>query len=175
LTEGLRQKVQAYGIEMVAVLPSAFATGIGDSAARFGPDRPAVTTAYGPAPEQAVAQVGVTLYGKVAAYGMDPQEVADAVSQLLALPAGTWPFHTSVNRITDNFGVGIHGHPAILPQRLDAAHGVGRVKDVWWRCINGSAIATQTLAQSARSRTRASIRIQTKNLAKPPATAKFTL
>jgi NAD(P)-dependent dehydrogenase (short-subunit alcohol dehydrogenase family) len=101
-TEGLRQEVQAYGIEVVAVLPGAFATGIGDSAARYGPDRPEVATAYGPAPAQALAQVGATLYGKVAEYGMEPQEVADAVSQLIARPAGTRPFHTSVNRITDN-------------------------------------------------------------------------
>lgn len=33
---------------------------------------------------------------------MEAQEVADAVSQLIALPTGTRPFHTSVNRITDN-------------------------------------------------------------------------
>jgi hypothetical protein len=46
--------------------------------------------------------VGATLYGKVAEYGMEPQEVANAVSQLSARPAGTQPFHTSVNRITDN-------------------------------------------------------------------------
>jgi NAD(P)-dependent dehydrogenase (short-subunit alcohol dehydrogenase family) len=102
LTEGLRQEVQAYGIEVVAVLPGAFATGIGASAARFGPDRLAVAAAYGPAPAQALAQVGAILYGKVAEYGMETQEVADAVSQLIAQPAGTRPFHTSVNRITDN-------------------------------------------------------------------------
>jgi NAD(P)-dependent dehydrogenase (short-subunit alcohol dehydrogenase family) len=102
LTEGLRQEVQAYGIEVVAVLPGAFATGIGASAARFGPDRPEIAESYGPAPAQALAQVGAALYGKVAEYGMEIQEVADAVSQLLALPAGTRPFHTSVNRITDN-------------------------------------------------------------------------
>jgi NAD(P)-dependent dehydrogenase (short-subunit alcohol dehydrogenase family) len=101
-TEGLRQEVQPFGIEVVAVLPGAFATGIGDSAIRFGPDRTEVVTAYGPAPAQAMAQVGATLYGKVAEYGMDTQEVADAVSQLLALPAGMRPLHTSVNRITDN-------------------------------------------------------------------------
>jgi NAD(P)-dependent dehydrogenase (short-subunit alcohol dehydrogenase family) len=101
-TEGLRQEVQTYGIEVVAVLPGAFVTGIGDSAARYGPDRAEIATAYGSAPAQALAQVGTTLYGKVAAYSMHPQELADAVSQLLALPAGTRPFHTSVNRITDN-------------------------------------------------------------------------
>jgi hypothetical protein len=33
---------------------------------------------------------------------MDTLEVADAVSQLIARPAGTRPFHTSVNSITDN-------------------------------------------------------------------------
>ncbi|MGI4823026.1 MAG: hypothetical protein ACRYFV_17600 [Janthinobacterium lividum] len=43
-----------------------------------------------------------TLYGKIAAHGIDTLEVADAVSQLIARPAGTRPFHTSVNPITDN-------------------------------------------------------------------------
>jgi NAD(P)-dependent dehydrogenase (short-subunit alcohol dehydrogenase family) len=36
-TEGLRQEVQAYGIEVVAVLLGTSTTGIGDSAARYGP------------------------------------------------------------------------------------------------------------------------------------------
>ena len=38
-TEGLRQEVQTYGIEVVSVLPGAFATGIGGAAARYGTDR----------------------------------------------------------------------------------------------------------------------------------------
>ena len=42
------------------------------------------------------------MYQKIEEYKMDPQEIADAVTKLVEMEAGTRPFYTTVNRVTDN-------------------------------------------------------------------------
>jgi short-subunit dehydrogenase len=100
LTEGIRDEVKGYGIETVSVLPGPFPTEIGAKAASFGPDRPEVLAAYGPAMQTALEQFGGIMEGKITEYGMDAQEVADAVARLIEMKDGTRPFQTTVNRMT---------------------------------------------------------------------------
>jgi NAD(P)-dependent dehydrogenase (short-subunit alcohol dehydrogenase family) len=100
LTEGIRDEVKGYGIETVSVLPGPFPTEIGAKAASFGPDRPEVLAAYGPATQTALEQFGGIMEGKITEYGMDAQEVADTVSRLIEMKDGTRPFQTTVNRMT---------------------------------------------------------------------------
>ncbi|UOQ69277.1 SDR family oxidoreductase [Hymenobacter volaticus] len=100
LTEGIRHEVKGYGIETVSVLPGPFPTEIGAKAASYGPDRPEVVAAYGPAMQTALEQFGGIMEGKITEYRMDAQEVADAVSRLIAMKDGTRPFQTTVNRMT---------------------------------------------------------------------------
>jgi NAD(P)-dependent dehydrogenase (short-subunit alcohol dehydrogenase family) len=100
LTEGIRDEVKGYGIEIVSVLPGPFSTEIGAKAASFGPDRPEVLAAYGPAMQTALEQFGSIMDGKITEYGMDAQEVADAVVRLIEMKDGTRPFQTTVNRMT---------------------------------------------------------------------------
>lgn len=101
ITETLRYEVQQHGIEMVTLQPGAFPTGISDKPEN-GADLPEITEAYGSEALEKIQKFGAIMYEKIDKYKMDPQEIADAITRLVEMEAGTRPFHNTVNRVTDN-------------------------------------------------------------------------
>ncbi|WP_158798151.1 SDR family NAD(P)-dependent oxidoreductase, partial [Pedobacter sp. L105] len=101
ITETLRYEVQNRGIEVVTLQPGAFPTGISDKPEN-GSDRPEITAAYGSEALEKIEKFGGIMHGKIDEYKMDPQEIADAITILVEMEAGTRPFYTTVNRVTDN-------------------------------------------------------------------------
>lgn len=97
LTEGIRQEIKRFGIETVAVQPGPFPTTVATKAG-FGPDREDIVNAYGAEEGEALQKFGGAMFAKMDEYKADPQEVADAVFQLIEMPAGTRPHDTVVNR-----------------------------------------------------------------------------
>jgi NAD(P)-dependent dehydrogenase (short-subunit alcohol dehydrogenase family) len=101
ITETLRYEVQNHGIEAVTLQPGAFPTGISEKPEN-GSDRPEITEAYGSGALEQLQKFGSIMYKKMDEYRMDPQEIADAVTKLVEMEAGTRPLYTTVNRVTDN-------------------------------------------------------------------------
>jgi NAD(P)-dependent dehydrogenase (short-subunit alcohol dehydrogenase family) len=101
ITETLRYEVRQQGIEVVTLQPGAFPTGISDKPEN-GSDRPEITAAYGSEALEKIQKFGGIMYGKIEEYKMNPQEIADAVAQLVGMKSGSRPFYTTVNRVTDN-------------------------------------------------------------------------
>ncbi len=101
ITETLRYETRQQGIETVTLQPGAFPTGISDKQEN-GADRPEITAAYGSEALDKIQEFGKIMYGKIDEYQMDPQEIADAITQLVAMEPGTRPHYTTVNRVTDN-------------------------------------------------------------------------
>jgi NAD(P)-dependent dehydrogenase (short-subunit alcohol dehydrogenase family) len=98
LTEGIRHEVKEYGIETVTVLPGSFPTDITGKQG-FGADRPAVIEAYGNAAQKSLENFGGIMFGKMAEYASDPQQVADSILELIDMKKGTRPFQTVVNPV----------------------------------------------------------------------------
>ena len=98
LTEGIRQEIRQFGIESVTVLPGPFPTDVVMKTG-FGPDREDIIEAYGAQEGDKMQEFGGNMFGKIEEYKMDPQEVADAIAELIDMKAGTRPTETVVNRI----------------------------------------------------------------------------
>lgn len=101
ITETIRYELQDYGIEAVTLQPGAYPTGISDKPEN-GADLLEITEAYGNETMGKIKKFGGIMYDKISEYKMDPQEIADAVAQLVEMKSGTRPFYTTVNRVTDN-------------------------------------------------------------------------
>ena len=101
ITEAIRYEIKEFGIETVNVLPGSYPTELGNKAGQ-GQDKAEILAAYGTQAIDKLQEFGGILFQKISEYKMNPQEIADAVRQLVDMDPGTRPFHTSVNRITDD-------------------------------------------------------------------------
>lgn len=98
LTEGLRTEVRDYNIETVSIPAGPFPTGIVQKTG-FGADKQEIIDAYGPDAERGFNEFGAAMFAKIEETKADPQEIADAVSDLINMKAGTRPTHRAVNRM----------------------------------------------------------------------------
>lgn len=98
LTEGIRHEIKPFGIETVTILPGPFPTEIAGKTG-FGADKEDIMEAYGTHGVDSIQEFGGNMFGKIEEYKMDPQEIADALSELIAMKPGTRPTETVVNRI----------------------------------------------------------------------------
>jgi short-subunit dehydrogenase len=98
MTEGIRHEVKDYEIETVTLLPGSFPTEVSTKQG-FGADKPEVIEAYGDATQKSLEKFGSIMFGKMAEYASDPQQVADNVLMLVNMKKGTRPYQTVVNPV----------------------------------------------------------------------------
>lgn len=98
MAEGLRTEIRDFNIETVTIPAGPFPTEISGKAG-FGADRQEIIDAYGEKTAADVQKFGGNMFAKIEEYKADPQEVADAVRDLVNMKAGTRPNQTVVNRI----------------------------------------------------------------------------
>jgi short-subunit dehydrogenase len=98
MTEGIRHEVKDYGIETVTLLPGSFPTEVSTKQG-FGADKPEVVEAYGDETQKSLEKFGSIMFGKMAEYASDPQQVADNVLMLVNMKKGTRPYQTVVNPV----------------------------------------------------------------------------
>jgi NAD(P)-dependent dehydrogenase (short-subunit alcohol dehydrogenase family) len=109
LVESYQYELAGEGIESISVQPGAYATAISQNADKSADEARAAS--YGPGGE-----IPKTLLANLGKRG-DPQEVADVVLKLIAMPAGKRPLRTEVgvtgdfvarvNRFTDKIQAGL--------------------------------------------------------------------
>jgi len=98
MTEGIRHEVKDYGIETVTLLPGSFPTEVSTKQG-FGADKPEVVESYGDETQRSLEKFGSIMFGKMAEYASDPQQVADNVLMLVNMKKGTRPYQTVVNPV----------------------------------------------------------------------------
>ncbi len=91
ITETIRYESQSHGIETVTLQPGAFPTGM-DAKTENSADHPEITEAYCGDALEKIQKFGSIMLKKMDEYKMNPQEIADAVTELVEMEPGTRPF-----------------------------------------------------------------------------------
>jgi NAD(P)-dependent dehydrogenase (short-subunit alcohol dehydrogenase family) len=100
ITEGLQDELSEYGIENVSIQPGVYPTE-GTSGAKTGvnADKPEITAEYGDAATEKFNALGTALFGKMAAFKMNPQTIADGILELVEMEKGTHPLRFPLDAI----------------------------------------------------------------------------
>jgi len=106
ITEGIQEELAQFGIENVSIQPGVYPTEM-NSGAKTGvlSDKPAITAAYGPIAEEMFQSLGAGLFGKMTAFNMDPQVIADGVRDLIDMVPGTRPLRYPLDAIAQGTDV----------------------------------------------------------------------
>lgn len=107
LTEGLHYELRPLGVDVVLLQPGAYPTEIFDKAGKGSDD--AVLEGYGELATMP-AKIGEGIGQLFQAVKPNPQEVADAVLQLVEAPKGTRPLRTVVDAVTGSHVEKANGH-----------------------------------------------------------------
>ncbi len=106
ITEGIQEELAQFGIENVSIQPGVYPTEM-NSGAKTGvlSDKPAITASYGPIAEEMFQSLGAGLFGKMTAFNMDPQVIADGVRDLIDMVPGTRPLRYPLDAIAQGTDV----------------------------------------------------------------------
>ena len=102
ITEGIQEELRDYHIENVTIQSGVYPTEMNNgSKAGINADRTDIIEAYGEAATQQFASFGAGLFGKVEAFHMNPQTIADGVLQLVNMAPGTRPLRFPLDAIAE--------------------------------------------------------------------------
>jgi NAD(P)-dependent dehydrogenase (short-subunit alcohol dehydrogenase family) len=100
ITEGLQDELKIYGIENVSIQPGVYPTEMNNgSKAGINADKEDIIEAYGDAATNQFNAIGTALFGKVEAFNMNPQVIADGVLKLVEMEKGTRPLRFPLDAI----------------------------------------------------------------------------
>ncbi len=106
ITEGIQEELLQFGIENVSIQPGVYPTEMNTGVkAGILSDKPAITEAYEPVATEMFNALGSGLFGKMTAFNMDPQVIADGVSALIAMKKGTRPLRYPLDAIAQGTDV----------------------------------------------------------------------
>jgi NADP-dependent 3-hydroxy acid dehydrogenase YdfG len=106
ITEGIQEELRDYNIENVTIQSGVYPTEMNNgSKAGFNADRADVAAEYGNAAAEKFQVFGAGLFGKVAAFKMNPQTVADGVLALVNMPDGTRPLRYPLDAVAEGTDV----------------------------------------------------------------------
>jgi NAD(P)-dependent dehydrogenase (short-subunit alcohol dehydrogenase family) len=84
ITEGIQEELKAFGIENVSLQPGVYPTEMNNGTKTgVNADRQDIVAAYGESSAKAFQSLGAALFGKMAAFKMDPQAIADGILKLV--------------------------------------------------------------------------------------------
>ena len=102
ITEGLQDELSDYGIENVSIQPGVYPTEMNNgSKAGFNADKAEIAEAYGEAATNNFNAMGGAMFGKMAAFQMNPQTIADGVLALVEMKTGTRPLRYPLDAIAE--------------------------------------------------------------------------
>jgi NAD(P)-dependent dehydrogenase (short-subunit alcohol dehydrogenase family) len=106
ITEGLQDELADYGIENVSIQPGVYPTEMNTGAkAGVHADKPEITAAYGDAATEKFNAIGGALFGKMAAFDMNPQTIADGILKLIEMEKGSRPLRFPLDAIAQGTDV----------------------------------------------------------------------
>lgn len=100
ITEGLQDELKQFGIDNVSIQPGVYPTEM-NTGAKTGVngDNVEIAQQYDPLATEQFNALGQGLFGKMAAFGMNPQTIADGVLELIDMPAGQRPLRFPLDAI----------------------------------------------------------------------------
>jgi len=124
ITEGLQDELKDYGIENVAIEPGVYPTEMNNgSKAGIHADRNEIVAAYGEAATKKFNTIGAGLFGKMAAFKMNPQTIADGVLALINMEKGTRPLRYPLDAIAQGADIEFIQSRADIKARWSANYG----------------------------------------------------
>lgn len=106
ITEGMQGELSDYGIENVSIQPGVYPTEMNNgSKAGIHADKPEIIEEYGNAATEKFNAFGAGLFGKMAAFEMNPQTIADGVLKLVNMEKGTRPLRLPLDAVAEGTDV----------------------------------------------------------------------
>ncbi|MCF6404519.1 SDR family oxidoreductase [Chitinophaga filiformis] len=100
ITEGLQDELKQFGIENVSIQPGVYPTEMNNgSKAGVHADKTAIAKEYDPLATEQFNALGAALFGKMEAFNMDPQTIADGILELIKMKAGTRPLRFPLDAV----------------------------------------------------------------------------
>jgi NAD(P)-dependent dehydrogenase (short-subunit alcohol dehydrogenase family) len=100
ITEGLQDELSEYGIENVSIQPGVYPTEMNTGVKTgFNADKADIIAEYGEKATEKFNAIGGALFGKMAAFKMDPQTIADGILELVNMEKGTRPLRFPLDAI----------------------------------------------------------------------------
>lgn len=100
ITEGIQDELSEFGIENVSIQPGVYPTEMNNGTKTgVNADNPTIAAEYGEAATQKFNAIGAALFGKMAAFNMDPQAIANGILKLINMPKGTRPLRYPIDAI----------------------------------------------------------------------------
>lgn len=102
ITEGIQEELRDYHIENVTIQSGVYPTEMNNgSKTGINADRADIVAAYGDAATKKFETFGAGLFGKVAAFKMNPQTIADGVLELVNMADGTRPLRFPLDAVAE--------------------------------------------------------------------------
>lgn len=100
ITEGAQDELAAFGIENVSIQPGVYPTEMTNgSKTGINAAKTAIVAAYGNAATEQFNAIGNALFGKMQAFDMNPQTIADGVLELVNMQKGQHPLRFPLDAI----------------------------------------------------------------------------
>lgn len=100
ITEGIQDELSRFGIENVSIQPGVYPTEMTNgSKAGINADKAEIIEAYGTEATEQFNALGAALFGKMAAFEMNPQTIADGILELVNMKKGTRPLRFPLDAI----------------------------------------------------------------------------
>jgi NADP-dependent 3-hydroxy acid dehydrogenase YdfG len=100
ITEAIQDELAQFNIENVTIQPGVYPTEMNTgSKAGVQADKPEIAKEYDPVASQMFSAIGAGLFGKMAAFNMNPQVIADGVLDLINMKSGTRPLRYPLDAI----------------------------------------------------------------------------
>ncbi len=100
VTEGMQDELAQFGIDNVSIQPGVYPTEMNNgSKAGVHADKPEIVAEYGQIATDKFNALGAALFGKMEAFKMDPQTIADGVLHLVRMKDGSRPLRYPLDAI----------------------------------------------------------------------------
>lgn len=100
ITEGLQDELKQFGIDNVSIQPGVYPTEMNNgSKVGINADKLEIAPQYDPVATEQFNAMGGALFGKMAAFNMDPQVIADGILKLISMPSGQRPLRLPLDAI----------------------------------------------------------------------------
>lgn len=100
ITEGIQDELKQFGIENVSIQPGVYPTEMNNgSKAGVYADKAAIAKEYDPVATEHFNAMGAALFGKMEAFKMNPQTIADGILELVNMKAGTRPLRFPLDAV----------------------------------------------------------------------------
>ncbi len=106
ITEGMQAELAQFNIENVSIQPGVYPTEMNNgSKAGVHADKADVARVYDPVASEQFQTMGAGLFGKMQAFNMNPQTIADGVLALVNMPEGTRPLRYPLDAVAEGTDV----------------------------------------------------------------------